>query len=188
MRRICLPKPIDSFIGAVSPWKGWMVMDNAEGSIGIKTAMVLAAGLGKRMQPLTDRIPKPLVKLAGRTLLDHALDRLAEAGVEDAVVNVHYRASQIESHLQARARPRVIVSDERETVLDTGGGVRKALEHLGGQAFFVQNSDTVWTEGKVSNLRTMMHLWKPNRMDALLLLAPRDSSIGYPGRSDFHMD
>jgi MurNAc alpha-1-phosphate uridylyltransferase len=163
-------------------------MDSDEGSAEIKTAMVLAAGLGKRMRPFSDSIPKPLVKLAGRTLLDHALDRLADAGIERAVVNVHYCADQIEAQLRGRAAPQIIVSDEREAILETGGGVRKALPHLGKHAFIVHNSDSVWLDGARSNLGMLIGAWQPACMAALLLLARRDSSIGYESRGDFHLD
>ena len=154
----------------------------------IKTAMVLAAGLGTRMRPLTDRIPKPLVTLGGRTLLDHVLDRLAEAGIERAVVNVHHFADQIEAHLKMRAEPAITISDERGAVLETGGGVLKALPDLGRTPFMVHNSDSVWTEGAHSNLLALIDGWAPRRTDGLLLLARRDSSIGYAGRGDYHMD
>ena len=154
----------------------------------IKTAMVLAAGLGTRMRPLTDRTPKPLLTLAGRALLDHALDRLAEAGIERAVVNVHYFADQIEAHVRGRTAPQIVISDEREGILETGGGVLKALPHFGGQTFIVHNSDTVWCEGGRSNLKMLMSAWDEKRMAALLLLARRDASIGYEGQGDFHMD
>jgi N-acetyl-alpha-D-muramate 1-phosphate uridylyltransferase len=150
--------------------------------------MVLAAGFGARMRPLTDRTPKPLIRLQGRALIDHALDRLAEAGIERAVVNVHHFADQIEAHLRARAAPRILISDERGAILETGGGVLKALPQLGSGAFIVHNSDSVWIEGARSNLRTLIAAWKPARMAALLLLARRDASIGYDGRGDFRMD
>ncbi len=154
----------------------------------IKTAMVLSAGLGTRMRPLTGSVPKPLLKLGGRALLDHALDRLAEAGIERAVVNVHYFADQIEAHLRGRTSPHIVISDEREAILETGGGVRKALPHLGAHAFIVHNSDSVWSEGSRSNLGMLIGAWELERMAALLLLARRNSSIGYDGRGDFHMD
>src|SRR5882724_7668943 len=112
-----------------------------------RNAMVLAAGMGTRMRPLTDTMPKPLVKVAGRALLDHVLDRLADAGVETAVVNVHHMADQIENHLKSRTRPRIEISDERGELLDTGGGVVKALPRLGAAPFLHMNSDTVWIEG-----------------------------------------
>jgi MurNAc alpha-1-phosphate uridylyltransferase len=154
----------------------------------IAAAMVLAAGLGTRMRPLTERIPKPLIRLQGRALIDHALDRLAEAGVERAVVNVHHFADQIEAHLRTRAAPRIVISDERGVILETGGGVLKALPHLGPGAFIVHNSDSVWSEGARSNLKMLIGAWDSSRMAALLLLARRDESIGYDGRGDFHRD
>ncbi len=156
----------------------------------IETAMVLAAGLGTRMRPLTDRIPKPLVAFGGRTLLDRVLDRLAEAGIGRAVVNVHHFADQIEAHLKTRAAPApaIAISDERGAILETGGGVLNALPVLGGRPFIVHNSDSVWIEGARSNLRLLMEAWAPRRMDGLLLLARRDSSIGYDGRGDYHLD
>ncbi len=154
----------------------------------INTAMVLAAGFGTRMRPLTDRVPKPLLRLAGRPLLDHALDRLTEAGIGRAVVNVHHLADQIEAHLRGRTAPHIIISDERQCVLETGGGVRKALPHLGRGPFIVHNSDSVWSEGANSNLKMLINAWEHERMAALLLLAHRNSSIGYDGLGDFHSD
>src|SRR3954463_11017933 len=118
----------------------------------IERAMVLAAGLGKRMRPLTDTLPKPLVQVAGKALIDHVLDKLADAGVAQAVVNVHHRADQIEAHLKSRTRPRIVISDERGELLDTGGGVVKALPHLGSGPFFHMNSDTPWLLGEKTNL------------------------------------
>lgn len=162
-------------------------METAEGDA-IKTAMVLAAGFGTRMRPLTDRVPKPLLQLAGRALIDHALDRLADAGIERAVVNVHHFAVQVEAHIQTRTAPQIIISDERERILETGGGVRKALPHLGRQAFIAHNSDSVWSEGAHSNLKMLIDAWDRERMAALLLLARHDSSIGYDGQGDFHKD
>lgn len=154
-----------------------------------RTAMVLAAGYGERMRPLTDRMPKPLVPLAGRGLIDHVLDRLAAAGVETAVVNVHYLPEQIEAHLRDRAGrpPKTIVSDERDLLLDTGGGAKKALPLLGEGPFFIHNSDSVWSEGVTPALPHMLRLWDPRRMDYLLLLAPLTTSIGYAARGDFDM-
>jgi N-acetyl-alpha-D-muramate 1-phosphate uridylyltransferase len=152
-----------------------------------KTAMVLAAGHGERMRPLTDKIPKPLVKLAGRPLIDHVLDRLKAAQVEKAVVNVHYLADQIEAHLRPRREPQIVISDERELLLDTGGGVKRALPSLGAGPFFVHNSDSVWSEGITPALNAMLRQWNPSEMDCLLLLAPLSSSMGYFGRGDFSM-
>ncbi|MGA8690058.1 MAG: nucleotidyltransferase family protein [Methyloceanibacter sp.] len=154
-----------------------------------KTAMVLAAGHGERMRPLTLRVPKPLVPLAGRPLIDHVLDRLALAGVETAVVNVHYLADQLEEWLSRRrdAKPAIVISDERDQLLDTGGGVKRALPKLGPGPFFVHNADTVWSEGASPVLARMLGLWDPATMDCLLLLAPLASSIGYWGKGDFAM-
>jgi MurNAc alpha-1-phosphate uridylyltransferase len=149
--------------------------------------MVLAAGHGERMRPLTDKIPKPMVKLAGRALIDHVLDRLEAAHVERAVVNVHYLADQIEAHLRSRRDPEIIISDERQFLLDTGGGVKKALPLLGDGPFFVHNSDSVWSEGVTPALNPMLRQWDPKQMDCLLLLAPLAYSLGYSGRGDFSM-
>jgi len=153
----------------------------------IDRAMVLAAGLGKRMRPLTDTLPKPLVAVAGKALVDHALDKLSSAGVTQAVVNVHHRADQIEAHLKSRARPRIVISDERGALLDTGGGVVKALPHLGPAPFFHMNSDTLWIEGVTPNLARLAAQFDAARMDILLLLASTAASIGYEGRGDFNM-
>jgi MurNAc alpha-1-phosphate uridylyltransferase len=154
-----------------------------------RTAMVLSAGFGERMRPLTDAMPKPLVPLLGRPLLDHVLDRLAAAGVETAVVNLHYLPEQIEEHLRGRAgrAPKTLISDERDLLLDTGGGAKKALPLLGDDAFFIHNSDSVWAEGVTPALPNMLRLWEPQRMDCLLLLAPLSTSIGYGARGDFDM-
>lgn len=149
--------------------------------------MVLAAGLGTRMRPLTDKVPKPLVPLNGKPLLDHVLDRLALAGVEKAVVNVHYKANQIERHLAGRDSPQIVISDERDALLDTGGGVARALPLLGGAPFFIHNSDSVWTEGATPCLDLMAEAWNSEIMDTLFLLAPRDKTLGYDGKGDFLM-
>ncbi len=135
------------------------------------TAMVLAAGLGTRMRPITDRMPKPMVPLAGRPLLDHVLDRIADAGISRAVVNVHYLPDQIERHLASRSRPEIEISDERDALLDTGGGVMRALPRLGKGPFIVHNSDSVWGEGIGSNLARMLAMWDGERMDCLMLMA-----------------
>jgi len=154
-----------------------------------RTAMVLAAGYGERMRPLTLHMPKPLVPLAGRTLIDHVLDRLAAAGVETAVVNVHYLPDQLETHIRGRAghAPKIVISDERAALLDTGGGTKKALSALGAGPFFIHNSDSVWAEGATPALLRMLEVWDPDRMDCLLLLAPISTSIGYHARGDFDM-
>lgn len=152
-----------------------------------RTAMVLAAGFGERMRPLTDTMPKPLVPVAGRPLIDHVLDRLAAAGIERAVVNVHYLADMIEGHLKGRTSPRIVISDERAKLLDTGGGVVKALGLIGGEPFIHVNSDTIWIDGVKPNLERLAETFDPAAMDALLLLAPVSASIGYAGRGDFTM-
>lgn len=149
--------------------------------------MVLAAGLGTRMRPLTDKIPKPLVPVAGKPLIDHVLDRLADAGVARAVVNVHYMAEQIEQHLAYRTRPQIVISDERGLLLGTGGGVARALPQLGHAPFFHINSDTIWIDGVQPNLARLAETFESDTMDALLLLAPTAGSIGYAGRGDFAM-
>ncbi len=152
-----------------------------------RRAMVLAAGLGTRMRPLTDTRPKPLCEVAGKALIDHVLDRLAEAGVDTAGVNVHHFADQIEAHLKARQSPRIVISDERAQLLETGGGIAKAMPFLGDEPFFVVNSDTIWIDGIRPNLIRLAEAFAPERMDALLLLAPTATSVGYAGRGDFTM-
>jgi MurNAc alpha-1-phosphate uridylyltransferase len=151
----------------------------------IDTAMVLAAGFGKRMRPLTDTRPKPLIEVAGRTLLDRVLDRIADAGIPRAVVNVHYLADQIEAAVKHRRTPAIAISDERDRVLETGGGVKRALPLLG-EAFLVHNADTIWTETR-SNIARLVQAFDPDTTDALLLLAPVQGSIGYDGSGDFDM-
>ncbi len=153
-----------------------------------KTAMVLAAGLGTRMRPLTDTVPKPLVPLSGKPLLDHVLARLAAAGVTRAVVNVHHMADRIEDHVAGCAIPAIEISDERDVLLDTGGGVVRALPGLGPEPFFIHNSDSVWIEGGMPCLEKMIAAWDPEIMDTLLLLAPVTQTLGYSGAGDFVMD
>jgi MurNAc alpha-1-phosphate uridylyltransferase len=150
-------------------------------------AMVLAAGLGLRMRPLTERTPKPLVSVAGRPLLDHVLDKLGEFGVGEAIVNVHYLPDQIIDHIAGRKRPHVIISDERDQVLGTGGGVVKALPLLGEAPFFHLNADTLWIDGVRPNLSRLAEAFDPARMDILLLMAPTAGSIGYEGNGDYAM-
>jgi MurNAc alpha-1-phosphate uridylyltransferase len=152
-----------------------------------RTAMVLAAGFGERMRPLTDRMPKPLIAVAGKPLIDHVLDRLAAAGIERAVVNVHYLADHIERHLEARAAPRIVISDERDKLLDTGGGVVKALAAIGSEPFIHVNSDTMWIDSVKPNLQRLAEAFDAAEMDALLLLAAATMTIGYEGRGDFTM-
>jgi MurNAc alpha-1-phosphate uridylyltransferase len=153
----------------------------------IKTAMVLAAGLGKRMRPVTDTLPKPLVRVGGRALIDHALDRAAEAGIETAVVNVHYLADLIEAHIRSRQRPKIVLSDERGELLETGGGVRKALPLLGGGPFLLLNSDSLWIDRGAQNLVRLQRAWDAARIDILLLVAEAAKSLGYQGVGDFSM-
>lgn len=150
-------------------------------------AMVLAAGFGKRMRPLTDRIPKPMVPLGGRPLIDHVLDRLADAGIAQAVVNVHYLPEAIEKHLAGRQRPRITISDERDRLLDTGGGVVRALPQFGSEPFVIHNSDSVWLEGPTRNIDALLDAWDGERMDGLLLLAASTRTLGYEGAGDFAM-
>ncbi len=150
-----------------------------------KTAMVLSAGLGTRMRPLTDKMPKPLVEVAGRALIDHVLDRLSEACVARVVVNVHHFAEQLERHLAARKQPKITISDERGLLLGTGGAVVKALPQLGAAPFFHVNSDTLWVDGVKPNLTRLAENFDSASMDALLLLAPTTGSIGYAGRGDY---
>lgn len=152
-----------------------------------KTAMVLAAGLGSRMRPLTDDRPKALVEVRGRALIDHVLDRLTDAGVERAVVNVHWFADRLEQHLKARDRgPDIIISDERAELLETGGGLRKARPLLGDEPVFVANIDSIWTD-QGDALGDLVRLWNPALMDAALLLARREGSIGFEGDGDFFL-
>jgi N-acetyl-alpha-D-muramate 1-phosphate uridylyltransferase len=153
-----------------------------------QTAMVLAAGLGKRMLPITAKVPKPLVKVGGRTLIDFTLDRLAEAGIRKVVVNVHHLADLVEAHLKARRNPAILISDEREALLETGGGLKKALPLLGDEPFLTLNSDSLWIEGPQRNLTRLIEAWDPERMDILMLLALAATSVGYEGRGDFAMD
>ena len=151
----------------------------------ITTAMVLCAGLGTRMAPANNTLPKPLVPLRGKALIDRVLDRHAEAGIGRAVVNVHHKADLIEAHLKRRRAPKIEISDERERLLDTGGGVKRALPRLGDGPFLIHNSDSVWIEGVGSNLGRLVEAWDDARMDCLMLLALASQSLGYQGRGDF---
>lgn len=151
------------------------------------TAMVLAAGRGERLRPLTDRLPKPLVAVAGKALIDHALDRLAAAGVARAVVNVWHLGEMIERHLAPRTRPAITISRERD-LLDTGGGVANALGDLGADAFYVLNSDVLWRDAGEGALARLAAAWDAAAMDALLLVVPVARALGYEGRGDFHLD
>lgn len=151
------------------------------------TAMVMAAGLGKRMRPLTATQPKPMVRVAGKPLIDHALDRLDVAGVAKAVVNVHYLADALEAHLKARAAPAITISDEREVLLETGGGMTHALPHLP-DPFFCLNADNVWLDGPRNAFAELSARWNPDQMDALLLLVGHARAINFDGIGDFYMD
>jgi MurNAc alpha-1-phosphate uridylyltransferase len=151
------------------------------------TAMVLAAGLGKRMRPLTATQPKPMVRVAGKPLIDHALDRLADAGVAKAVINVHYLADALEAHVLARRAPQVTISDERALLLETGGGMIRALPHLP-DPFFALNADNIWLDGPNNAFAELSRRWDPAQMDALLLLVPHARAANFGGPGDFHMD
>ena len=154
----------------------------------IRRAMVMAAGLGTRMRPLTDDRPKPLITVGGKTLIDHSLDRLVAAGVEMAVVNLHYRAQMLKAHLDKRRDIEIRYSSEDDALLDTGGGVVKALPHFQDEPFFILNSDSIWIEGYSAALPTLAQLWDDTRMDGLLLLAAMVSALGYEGwRGDFRL-
>ena len=154
-----------------------------------EVAMVLAAGLGKRMRPLTATRPKPLVEVAGKTLIDHCFDRLRAAGVRKAVVNVHYLADALEAHLNNRVEGiEIAVSDERDQLLETGGGMVKALPLIDADPFLVVNSDNLWIDGPVDSLRLLSSNWDEARMDALLLLVPLARAHCHKGQGDFHMN
>jgi N-acetyl-alpha-D-muramate 1-phosphate uridylyltransferase len=152
-----------------------------------KSAIVLAAGLGTRMRPYNGNIPKPLVTVGGKSLIDYALDRLADAGVARAVVNVHYLAEALERHLASRTKPQIVISDERGMLLGTGGGIANALPKLGDAPFFLVNSDTLWLDGVKPNFTRLADVFDSSAMDALLLLAPTVGSIGYEGSGDYAM-
>jgi N-acetyl-alpha-D-muramate 1-phosphate uridylyltransferase len=163
-------------------------MTSSAASLTPDTAMVFAAGLGTRMRPITDTLPKPLVRVAGKALIDHILDCLSGAGVRRAVVNTHYLPDQIEAHLKSRAAPEIIISDERARLLDQGGGIKKALQWLGNKPFIICNTDAFWVEGASSNLGRLARAWDPDKMDALLLVASTTTSVGVDWRGDFTMD
>lgn len=152
------------------------------------TAMVLAAGLGTRMRPLTDSLPKALVPVAGRTLIDRVLDELVAAGVTRAVVNVHHFADQLERHLAGRTDLEVLVSNERDELLDSGGGIQHARQKLGDDPIFVANIDSLWLARGEAPLETLKRAWNPERMDILLLLVERGNGIGFEGPNGFFMD
>ena len=152
------------------------------------TAMVFAAGRGERMRPITATLPKPLIKVAGATLIDHCLDRFARAGLNCAIVNVHWLADQIEAHLASRRRPRIVISDERAKLLDQAGGIKKAAPLLGREPFFVCNTDAFWIEGPRSNLDRLVEYFDPNKMDAILLVACSAGAVGVDWPGDFTMN
>ncbi|GAA0540165.1 MurNAc alpha-1-phosphate uridylyltransferase [Rhizomicrobium palustre] len=153
-----------------------------------KRAMIMAAGLGTRMRPLTETRPKPLVQVQGKALIDHAIDRLKDAGVTTFVVNLYYKGEMIREHLAGRKDVEILYSDESDGLLGTGGGVLKAMQLLGDEPFYVHNSDSIWVEGYGKALEQMKVQWDAERMDALLLMVPLLNSIGYEGRGDFMMD
>lgn len=153
-----------------------------------KVAMVLAAGRGLRMRPITEKTPKPLVPIAGKPMIDWALDALEQAGVARAVVNVHHLAEQVEAHVSARKRPRVEISNERAELLESGGGIVKALPRLGREPFFVLNADTFWIDRGTPGLERLALAWDPARMDILLMLTDTESATGHGGGADFLMD
>jgi MurNAc alpha-1-phosphate uridylyltransferase len=151
--------------------------------------MVMAAGLGKRMRPLTATRPKPLVEVAGKPLIDHVFDRLRDAGVKRAVVNVHYMADAMEAHLRARVKDiEIIVSDERKQLMETGGGLVQARELIGDQPFLCVNSDNLWVDGPMDAIRQLAVQWDDARMDALLLMIPLARANGHRGQGDFRLD
>lgn len=148
----------------------------------------MAAGLGMRMRPLTNDRPKPLVTVGGKTLLDHAIDRLRGVGVKTIVVNVHYKGEMVIEHLKSRRDVEIIIQDERDKILDTGGALKRALPLFKGEPFFTHNSDSIWLESWGANLERMVQRWNDSEMDCLMLLAAAHSSLGYDGSGDFTMD
>jgi len=152
------------------------------------TAMLLAAGLGTRMRGHIDKLPKPLVKVSGKALIDYAIDRFVQHGVNLIVVNVHYLADQLVAHLKKRKDVEIRICDERDAILDTGGAIAKAMPLFEGEPFFTHNSDSLWVEGMGSALARMRQRWNPETMDSLMLLAPTVTAIGFDGRGDFEMD
>jgi MurNAc alpha-1-phosphate uridylyltransferase len=158
------------------------------GGVVPETAMVMAAGLGKRMRPLTATRPKPLVEVAGKTLLDHVFDRLRSAGVKRAVVNVHYLADALEAHLKNRVKGiDVLVSDERKRLMETGGGIVQARDLIGDKPFLVINSDNLWVDGPTDAIRALAARWNDAEMDALLLVVPLARAHSHSGQGDFRL-
>jgi MurNAc alpha-1-phosphate uridylyltransferase len=156
----------------------------------MKRAIALAAGLGLRLRPITLTVPKPLVAVAGKPMLDHALDKMAEAGITDCVVNMHHLADQIERHVAGRSQPAVTLSDERALLLETGGGIAKVLPFFDGQPFLAANADILWTDNPQDRpaLLRLVDAWDESRMDALLLLVGCDTAFGYEGAGDFFLE
>lgn len=153
-----------------------------------RTAMIMAAGLGKRMRPLTATRPKPLIEVGGKTLLDHVLERLRTAGVRKVVVNVHYLADALEAHLASRDHGlEVVISDERDLLMETGGGLVRAAPLIDTDPFLALNSDNLWIDGPADTLRLLASQWDDARMDALLLLVPQARALNHNGMGDFHM-
>jgi MurNAc alpha-1-phosphate uridylyltransferase len=154
--------------------------------------MVLAAGLGRRMRPLTDNTPKPLIQVAGKALIDHVLERVKDAGIKKAVVNVHHLADMVEQHLSGTKSPKISISDEREELLETAGGIKKALPLIGDEPFLIFNSDSLWVEhrtpGVPSAIRQFLDDWKPEKMDVLLMLVEPESAVGFDGPGDYFME
>ena len=153
----------------------------------IKTAMLMAAGMGTRMRPLTDNCPKPLIEVAGRTLIDRTLDNLIAAGVERAVINVHYLADMVEAHFAGRTDIEFVFSDERDELLETGGGVVNALPLLGEDPVLICNTDAFWLNDEGKTINSLVSAYNPDKMDSLLLLARKDYSLGYHGAGDFDL-
>lgn len=153
-----------------------------------KKAFVAAAGMGKRMRPLTATTPKPLIEVCGRSLIDYGLDALANAGTQEAIVNVHYIADLLEVHVSKRTKPAIVISDEREELLETGGGTLKALPLLGDEPFYYLNADSIWIEGVKPNFSFLAETWDDEKMDALLLLSRTVGAVGFDGPGDFTID
>ena len=154
-----------------------------------ETAMIMAAGLGKRMRPLTATKPKPLIEVSGKALLDHVLEKLRIAGVKRIVVNVHYLADALEAHLESRDHGlEVVISDERDLLMETGGGLVKAAPLIDCDPFLALNSDNLWIDGPADTIKLLASQWDDSRMDALLLLVPQARALGHKGMGDFHMD
>jgi len=152
------------------------------------TAMIMAAGLGKRMRPLTATKPKPLIEVGGKALLDHVLEKLRTAGVKKVVVNVHYLADALEAHLARAHGLEVVISDERGLLMETGGGLVKAAPLIDNDPFLALNSDNLWIDGPADTIKLLASQWDDSKMDALLLLVPQARALNHKGMGDFHMD